>query len=232
MCETGQVFTDESPDPNVPSNPFSQSVPDARSMAMVGADPAAIASAEFAKTQLQLAYFMATQKPRDRRASWGKIMEACNRPAFAAKAIYNKPVGGGTISGASVRLAEEIITQWGNILARTQVIFENDKMRRVTVQVIDLETNNQYIKEIVTNKTVERKFAGKDREVVGERLNSNGDTVFIVKATEDELHNKEASAISKAIRNEGLRLIPADVVEDAVNTCLEVRSASDKEDPD
>jgi len=211
-------------------NPFESITPTAPTL--TAADPAIVAAAEVAKTQIQLAYFMAVQNPRNRHAAWGKIIEACQRPAFASKAIYNKPVGSSTITGPSIRMAEEIIRHWGNIMVRTQVIYEDDHKRRVTVQAIDLETNNQYIKEIVTNKTVERKFAGKDREILGERKNTNGETIYIVKATDDEMHNKEASMISKAIRNEGLRLIPADVIEDALNTALEVRSKADNEDPD
>ena len=41
--------------------------------------------------------------------------------------------------------------------------------------------------------------AKKDREIIGERLNSYNDTVYIVKATDDEITNKEAAQISKAV---------------------------------
>lgn len=200
------------------------------SMALAGADPAAVAAAEMARAKIQLAYFMATQKPRNQRAAWEQVMESCRRPKFAAAAIYRKPVGNSSIEGPSVRLAEEIIRRWGNIMVLTQVVFEDEAKRRVAVQIIDLETNNQYLKEIVTAKTVERKNS-KDRDVVSERLNSFGDRVFIVRATEDELHNKEAAAISKAIRNEGLRLIPSDVVEDALTIARETRTNTNAADP-
>ena len=198
-----------------PVNPFGESLPGVRSMALSGADPAIVAAAETAKMQIQMAYFMATQSPRRPREAWQKIIDECGRPAFARSAVYRKPVGGGTVEGPSVRLAEAIIRHWGNIMARTQVVYEDEESRRVLVQVIDLETNATYSKEIVTTKTVERKSKA-DREVVAERKNSNGQTVYVVRATDDEVHNKEASSISKTIRNEGLRFIPADVIEDAV----------------
>lgn len=215
-----------------PANLMPEPIATSASLAMAGADPAAVAAAEMAKSKIQLAYFMATQAPRNQREAWGRIMEACRRPAFAAKAIYAKPVGGGSkIEGPSVRLAEEVIRQWRNIMVLTQVVFEDERARRVAVQVIDLEANNQFLREIVTPKTVERKNA-KDRDVLGERLNSNGERVFIVRATEDEMANRESALISKAVRNEGLRLVPADVIEDAMAEAKRTRQKATSEDPE
>ena len=204
--------------------------PDRTPAALIHADPAAVSAAEMAKSKIQLAYFMATQQPRNERAAWQRIQDACRRPSFAKAAIYKKPVGGKSIEGPSIRLAEEIIRQWRNIMVLSQVVFEDDTARRVSVQVIDLEANNQFVKEIVIAKTVERKNPA-DREVIGERLNTNGERVYIVKSTEDEMQIKEAALISKAIRNEGLRLIPQDVVEDAMTTSRDTRSDSTAKDP-
>lgn len=205
--------------------------PDATPAALIHADPAAVAAAEMAKSKIQLAYFMATQQPRNQRDAWQRIMESCKRPSFAEKAIYAKPVGGGSkVEGPSVRLAEEIIRSWRNIMVLTQVVYEDDRARRVSVQVIDLESNNQYLREIVTPKTVERKNA-KDRDVIGERMNSQGERVFIVRATEDEMANRESAQISKAVRNEGLRLVPADIVEDAMSEAKATRRQKTAADP-
>jgi hypothetical protein len=205
--------------------------PDSTPASLIHADPAAVAAAEMAKSKIQLAYFMATQQPRNQRDAWQRIMESCKRPAFAEKAIYAKPVGGGSkVEGPSIRLAEEIIRSWRNIMVLTQVVYEDDRARRVSVQVIDLESNNQYLREIVTPKTVERKNA-KDRDVIGERMNSQGERVFIVRATEDEMSNREAAQISKAVRNEGLRLVPADIVEDAMSEAKATRRQKTAADP-
>lgn len=204
--------------------------PDNRPAALIHADPAAVAAAEMAREQIKLAYFMATQAPRNQREAWQRILEACRRPTFAQKAIYAKPVGGSKIEGPSIRLAEAIIREWRNIIVRTAIVYEDDAARRVSVLVIDLESNLQLCREIVTPKTVERKNA-KDRDVLGERLNSAGERVYIVRATEDEMANRESAAISKIVRNEGLRLIPSDVVEDAIAEARRTRKQTAAQDP-
>lgn len=205
--------------------------PDSRPAALIHADPAAVAAAEMAREQIKLAYFMAVQSPRNQREAWLRILESCKRPTFAQKAIYSKPVGGSKIEGPSIRLAEAIIREWRNIIVRTSIVYEDDQARRVSILVVDLESNLQLCREIVTPKTVERKHA-KDRDIVGERLNSSGERVFIVRATEDELANRESAAISKIVRNEGLRLIPADVVEDAIAEARRTRKQAAAQDPD
>ena len=193
-------------------------------------DPAAIAAAEQARAQIQTAFLVAMQRPRDTMQARDRILSACKRPSFADKVFYSKPVGGKAIIGPSVRFAEEMIRAWGNVLTQTQVIYEDDDVLRVRVTCIDLESNSQHSKEMQIRKVVERKSEA-DRDVLEKRRNSKGDVVFIVRATEDEIHNKVASAISKAIRNEGLRLIPADIVSDALNTADETLARSDAEDP-
>ena len=193
-------------------------------------DPAAVAAAETAKALIQSAYIMAYQKPRSEDQARARILEACKRPVFAERVEYAKPVGGRSIKGPSIRFAELALREWGNVRADTQVVYEDDNIRRIKLTCTDLETNTSFNKEIQIGKTVERRQAG-DREVIGRRTNSSGQEVFIVKATDDELHNKEAAMISKALRNEGLRLIPSDIVDDAIEVAKETLRNRDKGDP-
>ena len=193
-------------------------------------DPAAVAAAEGAKARIQAMFLMALHKTRNFDQSRAKILDACKRPIFAARVEYSKPVAGRLIRGPSVRFAELALREWGNVMSETQVIYEDAKIRRIRVTLTDLETNSTHSKEIQIGKTVERANA-KDRQVVGERLNSEGRKVYIVEATDDELHNKEAAAISKAVRNEGLRLIPSDIIDEAMDTAKETLASRDKEDP-
>ena len=72
-----------------------------------------------------------------------------------------------------------------------------------------------YSKQITIVKTVERKNA-KGREIIGERLNSYNEKVFIVVATADEVNIKESALTSKEIRNAALRLIPQDIIDEAM----------------
>ncbi len=194
-------------------------------------DPAAVAAAEAAKARIQSAYIMALQKPRDYDQARDNILRACKRPAFAEKVEFSKPIGGKSIKGPSIRFAELALREWGNILSDTQVLYEDENVRRSRVLVVDLETNASFSKEIQVIKTIERKNQA-DREVISERKNTKGEMVYVVRATDDELHNKEAALISKALRNEGLRLIPSDIIDEAIDTAKETVRNRDKSDPD
>jgi len=193
-------------------------------------DPAAIAAAEGAKARIQAAYSMALHKPRNVEQARINIIEECRRPAFAAKVEYSKPVGGRKIRGASIRLTETALQLFGNIDTETQVIFEDDQIRRIKVRCLCLESNVSFSKDVNIKKTVERKNPV-DREIVGERINTQGEKVFVVKATEDELANKEAALVSKEIRNNGLRLIPQDIIDEAIETARETLKNQDAKDP-
>lgn len=176
------------------------------------------ASAARAKAEVEAAYIVALQHPRDIDDARVAILAACKRPRFAEAAIYAKPVGKTTIKGPSIRFAEHAVQCMKNIRVSTNTTYEDDLHRNIHISVTDLEQNLSYGKDVTLNKTVERRDC-KGREVVAERTNSYGDTVFVVIATEDELQNKTAAAESKIIRNCGLRLIPQDIIEEAMDAC-------------
>lgn len=180
------------------------------------ADPAAVAAAESVKARIQAQYLVALSHPRSYDQSRFRIMEACRRPSFADKVEYKKPVGKTTITGPSIRFAELALREWGNIDYANTVIYDDEMNRRINVVITDLETNTTFSSSIQITKTVERKD-NKGRDVISERINSYGEKIYIVKATEDEILTKQAAMISKALRNEGLRLIPQEIIEEAIN---------------
>lgn len=175
---------------------------------------AASSATAHSKALVEAKYIMALQRPRNILAARDKILEACARPGFAAAAWYAKPVGGGKVRGPSIRFAETAIQCMTNITVMPTIVYEDREKLVLDVQVIDLESNTSYGDQVTLSKTVERKDK-KGREVVGERTNSYGETVYIVLATEDEMANKTNAAKSKIIRNSGLRLIPQDLIEEA-----------------
>jgi hypothetical protein len=194
-------------------------------------DPAAIAAAEASKARIQSAYIMAFQKPRSYDQSRMKILEACRRPSFAEKVQYSKPAGGTSVAGPSIRFAELALREWGNVMYENQVVFDDENFRRVQVTIIDLETNATFGSSVQIPKTVERKN-DKGREVVSERINVHGEKVYIVRATDDELLNRQAAQVSKTLRNEGLRLIPQEIIEEAISISQMTMQSQDQKDPD
>lgn len=189
-----------------------------------GTELAATASAAMAKAEIESAYVMAMRKPRTWADVRAKILAACERPVFAAKAEYQKPIGGSKITGPSIRFAEMAVQAAGNIKTSATVIYDDQNIRKIHVQVIDLENNISYGKEITLQKTVERKKVKQGQEVFGTRTNSYGETVYIVEATEDDLLVKQAAQESKIIRTCGLRMIPQDIIEEAMAVAKATRN--------
>ncbi len=184
---------------------------------MMTIDPASVAAGEAAKARIQSAYIMAYQKPRDDMESRDRILKACKRSEFAGKAEYSKPVGSKFIKGPSVRFAELALREWGNIMTEVTTLYEDDGIRRVRVSVLDLETNAQFTRDIQIKKTIERRSKkGREDDFISERKNSYGETVYILRATDEEMHTKESAWVSKVLRNEGLRLIPTDIIEEGM----------------
>jgi hypothetical protein len=188
------------------------------------------AAAARAKAEVEAAYLMAIHNRRNIDDARDIILRRCKNPRFAEMAIYHKPIGSGTLKGPSIRFAELAIQAMKNIRVNSNVVFEDESVRVVSISVTDLEQNLSYGKEVTLQKTVERSRFKPGQIVVGERENSNGQKVYIVKASEDELSNKVSAAESKVIRNCGLRLIPQDIIEEAMDECSKTNSQGG-EDP-
>ena len=214
-------------------------------------ETASTAAASAAKAEIEAQYVIAYKHPRNIEQARINLLGACKRPVFAASAIYRKPVGKkqnpdtgaweqSYIEGLSIRAAEEAVRAMGNIRIASSTVFEDAETRKKRVTVTDLESNISYNREITLGKTVEKKAVkdkqGKfgppaERDVIGQRLNTYGQTVYICRATEDELTIKEAALTSKIIRTEGLRLVPSDIQEEAKDQCYETMSKQDAVDP-
>ena len=214
----------------IPQGPQGLSI-QPQSMDMQKVDPAALAAAEASKERLRAAFIMARQFPRNEEHARQRILKACNRPRFAEKAQYAKPVGGRKIVGPSIRLAEEVIRCWGNLSAETAIVFEDNERRRIAISVIDLETNLRHTREVTIKKTIERRDP-RGRQIISQRTNTNNETVYLIAANDDELIVKEAALISKAIRNESLRCVPADIIEDALHQVQKTTVGEFTQDPD
>lgn len=189
------------------------------------------AAAAQAKARVEARYVMAMRNPRDIDQARARLLRACDRPAFAEQAIYHKPVGQG-IEGPSIRLAEEAMRAMTNIDAAAMAIFDDETRRIIRVTVTDLEANLSFDKDVTIEKTVERRNPKKGSNVIGQRYNSHGEAVYIVAATDDELLNKENALVSKALRTNGLRVIPSDIIEEAMARARKTLADSAAKDPD
>lgn len=193
-------------------------------------ETAGMAVAAQAQAAVQARYLIAIRNPRSIEVARQKIMEDCQRKRFAEAATYEKPVGNKTIPGLSVRFAEAAARAFGNLYVDTTTVFDDRDKRIIRVCVMDLEANLTSSKDVTIVKTVERSNPG-SHEVVGQRKNTRGHNVFIVKATDDELLNKENAMIAKARRNLILEMIPADIREEAYDVAFQTIDTAIKADP-
>lgn len=194
----------------------------------------AIQAAESAKAIIQAAYTMAAARPRNRQEIRQKFKDICKNAEFADAAFYKpRPVGGGKkVQDFSIRFAEEVHTQWQNLWVKVSVLYDDDDIRKIQVDTIDLEANSCSSEEFVIPKIVEKKSKeGREEDLLGERLNSYGETVYLLRATEDEVDRMVGARRSKIKRNLILGLIPADLKNELRALVRATRANQVKDDP-
>lgn len=196
------------------------------------AETAATAVAAQAKAAVEARYVMAMRNPRDWDQVRVRILKECDRPGFAEVARYSKPVGGGRVQGFSVRFAEAALRCMGNVMIDPVTVYDDEHRRILKVSVMDLESNLTYATDVTIEKTVERRQPKDGQEVLGVRVNSSGQKVYLVRASEDEFANKQAALVSKALRNSGLRILPGDIAEEAAARVQATLEGNGRRNPD
>ena len=99
-----------------------------------------------AVAEVQGAMVVAKKFPRDQNAAYAAIIQSCRRPSLAEAAIYSYPRGGTKIEGPSIRLAESIAQNWGNIDFGIIELSQADGESTVMAYAIDLQTNTRQTK--------------------------------------------------------------------------------------
>lgn len=197
----------------------------------VRAETAASAVAAQATAIVQARQIMALKRPRDWDEVRSRLLKECKRPGFADVARYRKPIGKG-VEGPSIRFAEAAIRCMTNVVASTTTVFDDAQKRIVRVSVTDLESNVPYETDVVIEKTVERSKLSDGQTPLSVRVNSSGKKTYLVAATEDDLLNKQNALISKALRTNGLRLLPGDIFDDCMQQVFRTMDDRDAQDPD
>lgn len=204
-------------------------------------ETASTAIATKARAAIEARYVMALQRPRDEDDVRVKLLNECKRPGFAKKAFYSIPRKGaigrltgdrGRVEGLSVRFAETAIRIAGNISQSTTILYDDPFKRMINVAAIDLETNAVYERDLIVEKTVERRQPGEEDQVLERRTNSDGEIVYVIACTEAELLVKEANLVSRTFRTEAIRFIAADTVEECERQVVATVRQADAKDPD
>jgi hypothetical protein len=201
----------------------------------MGIESASTAVAAQAKAMVEARYTMALHRPRVWDDVRQLLLRECKRPAFARNksAYYRKPIGAG-VEGLGIRFVEVALRCMTNVLIETTMIFEDTIKEVHRVSVTDLESNVTYPMDVRVSKTVERSKPSDDGSYISMRMNSQNPPrpVYTVPANDDDLLNKRAALISKAVRTLGLRIIPGDLQDEAEDIIKKVRLDDAARDPD
>lgn len=99
--------------------------------------------AQRAIAEVQGAIISAKKFPRDQFTAIKKIRESCKRLSLAEKALYQYDRGGKMITGPSIRLAEVLAQNWGNLDAGVRELGRREGVSDAESYAWDLETNNR-----------------------------------------------------------------------------------------
>lgn len=161
--------------------------------------------------EVQMAMYVAKNFPRDTYDAFQRIMKECERKLVAENAVYQYPKGGQKVQGPSIRLAEVIARNWGNIDYGIIELDQKDGESSMMAYAWDLETNTRQTK-IFTVKH-ERKAKGKTNKLTDSR----------------DVYELTANMGTRRMRACILGIIPGDIVDAAVQKCNDTLINGQKE---
>ena len=160
--------------------------------------------------EVQAAMIVAKRFPRDPAASMDRILTACMRPSLAEAAMYEYSRGGSTVTGPSIRLAEAIAQNWGNIDFGYIELEQKNRESQVMAFAWDLETNTRQSKVF---------------SVPHIRHTQKGDYPL---TDPRDIYEMVANQAARRVRSCILAIIPGDVIESAQKQCDLTLKANNK----
>lgn len=151
--------------------------------------------------EVQVAMLAAKKFPRDQVVAYNNILRACQRKKLAESSMYEYPRGGEKIVGPSIRLAEAIAQNWGNIDFGFMELEQRNGASQVMAYAWDLETNARQTKLFSVSHI---------------RHTRKGDYPL---TDPRDIYEAVANQAARRVRACILGIIPGDVVEAAVEQC-------------
>lgn len=101
---------------------------------------AALAMSHREVAEIQTMVMVAKKFPRDPIISMDRILNACTRPSLAEEATYEYARGGSQVTGASIRLAEVMAMNWGNMMTGVKEVSRINGVSECVAYAFDVET--------------------------------------------------------------------------------------------
>ncbi len=159
--------------------------------------------------EVQVSMLAAKRFPRDEYTAMNRIKATCQRPKLAEQAVYRYPRGGQNVSGPSIRLAEAIAQNWGNIDCGIIELENRNGKSEMMAYAWDLETNTRVTKTFSVLHRRDTKQGSKD-------LTDGRD-----------IYEATANFGARRMRACILSVLPGDVVDAAVEECK--KTVADKD---
>lgn len=159
--------------------------------------------------------FIAKSFPRNLAAAHAELTSACQLPELAAVAFYNVPRAGGTVSGPSIRLAEEIARIYGHFDYGHRELSRDSEKSEVEVYAWDMQNNNFSRRQITVMHTIDKKV--------------NGVMTTVKLTSQKDIDDKIANVASKQMRGRILALLPKWMVAGAIEMCKQTLLGGGKE---
>jgi|GEM_PF-469583 len=156
---------------------------------------------ERAIMEVQGAMVIAKRFPRDQKQALDRILNACTRQTLAEVALYEYSRGGTQITGPSIRLAEAIAQNWGNLQFGLREVEQRQGSSVVEAFAWDIETNTRQVKVF---------------QVAHKRHTRKG--TYMLEDPRD-IYEMVANQGARRLRACILGVIPGDIVEAAVKQC-------------
>lgn len=156
-----------------------------------------------AVAEVQASLVLAKRFPRDQIVALDRIKTACQRPGLAEKALYSYARGGSDIGGPSIRLAEAVAQNWGNLDFGIRELEQRPGESTVEAFAWDKETN---VRQTKTFQVKHKRYTKK-----GSYDLEDSRDIYEVTA------NQGARRLRACI----LGIIPGDIIDEAVAQCEE-----------
>jgi hypothetical protein len=166
-----------------------------------GVAAAAQTDQQRAVAEVQAAMMIARANPRDQIRAMDRILNACARPTLAASALYSYARAGTDITGPSIRLAEAVAQQWGNIQFGIRELEQRRGESAVQAFAWDVESNTR--REVTF--------------VVPHIRDTKKGRVILTDAR--DIYETVANMGARRLRACILAIVPGDVIEVAVAQC-------------
>ena len=152
--------------------------------------------------EVQAAMVIAKKFPRDEVEAYNRIMRACQRKSLAEQSMYEYPRGGTKVTGPSIRLAEALAQNWGNIDFGIMELEQKNNESQVMAYAWDLETNTRQTKIFQVPHTRYSRNEG-NKKLTDPR----------------DIYEMVANNGARRLRACILGVIPGDVIDKAIEQC-------------